>query len=370
METFIDSNYYSIVYSSFFALTVVFSFLINSLFLRFSRTLGMKNYQDDTIIRWGALSKPAMGGISFYIVFLISVASYSFFFNPQHVLHNSQFVGLLLSMALGFLIGLADDAYNTKPLLKFFVQLSCSAILVVSGIYINLFSNLYLNYLITVFWVVGTMNSINLLDNMDGITTIISIAVVEGAMLIILFNKDFTNIHLIILVGVLSSLIGFLYYNWNPSKMYMGDTGSQFLGVFLAYMGIIYFWNDAYPVAPVSQTKQIIIAILAFILPIIDTSVVVINRISMGNSPFKGGKDHTTHSLAYMGLSDRIVAIVFLLISFFSIFLIFIIKNFIKEWNYFHFTLFAGYFILLLVFFFYSTRSNNAKVLGNKSVPG
>src|SRR5436190_22711530 len=100
MKEFIDNNYYSIVYSSFFALTVVFAFLINSLFLKFSRTLGIRNNYDGTIIRWGALSKPAMGGISFYIVFLISVASYSFFFNPNHVLHNAQFVGLLLSMAL------------------------------------------------------------------------------------------------------------------------------------------------------------------------------------------------------------------------------------------------------------------------------
>lgn len=365
MENFIDNNYYSIVYSTFFLFTVVFSFLINSLFLKFSKTLGIRNNYDGTIIRWGALSKPAMGGISFYIVFLISVASYSFFFNPNHVLHNAQFVGLLLSMALGFLIGLADDAYNTKPMLKFFVQVSCSAILIISGIYINMFSNMYLNYALTVFWVVGIMNSINLLDNMDGITTIVAIAIVEASMLIILMNKDFSNIHLIILVGVLSSLISFLYYNWNPSKMYMGDTGSQFLGVFLAYMGIIYFWNDPYPVTPHSQSKQLVIAVLAFILPLIDTTVVVINRLSLGNSPFVGGKDHTTHSLVYLGLSDKMVAVVFMLLSFLSVFFIFIIKNYFLEWNYTLFLCFAAYFFLLLAFFFYSTRSNKTRNAAN-----
>lgn len=366
MENFIENNYYSIVYSSFFALTVVFSFLINSLFLRFSKTLGIRNYYDGTVIRWGPLSKPAMGGISFYIVFLISVASYSFFFNPNHVLHNAQFVGLLLSMALGFLIGLADDAYNTKPMLKFFVQLSCSAILIVSGIYINLFASLWLNYIITVFWVVGIMNSINLLDNMDGITTIVSIAIVEGAMIIILMNRDYSNIHLIILVGVLSSLIGFLYYNWNPSKMYMGDTGSQFLGVFLAYMGIIYFWNDEYPVSEISSTKQLTIILLAFIMPIIDTTVVVINRLSLGNSPFVGGKDHTTHSLVYMGLSEKMVAFVFMFISFFSIFLVFLIKNYLLEWKISYFFIFFAFFLLLLLFFFYTTRKNKNSVTVGK----
>jgi len=361
MENFIENNYYSIVYSSFFTLTVIFAFLINSLFLKFSKTLGIRNNYDGTIIRWGALSKPAMGGISFYIVFLISVASYSFFFNPKHVLHNAQFVGLLLSMALGFLIGLADDAYNTKPLLKFFVQLSCSAILIISGIYIQLFSNIYLNYALTVFWVVGIMNSINLLDNMDGITTIVSIAIVEATMIIILMNRDFTNIHLIILVGVLSSLISFLYYNWNPSKMYMGDTGSQFLGIFLAYMGVIYFWNDPYPVSPHSQTRQLVIVMLAFIMPVIDTTVVVINRLSLGNSPFIGGKDHTTHSLVYMGLSDKMVAIVFMIISVISILLILLIRNMLQEWNYRWFFLFLSYFLLLLGFFFYCTRSKKTR---------
>ncbi|HNT81078.1 MAG TPA: MraY family glycosyltransferase, partial [Bacteroidia bacterium] len=234
MKEFFSNNYYSVVYCTYFAAAVVFSFLIYSLLLRFVKTLGIRNNDDGTIIRWGSMSKPAIGGIGFYIVFLLSVASYSTFFASNETLHNSSFIGLLLSMAAGFLIGLADDAYNTRPLLKFSVQVLCGVILIASGVHINFFEQNIFNYLLTLLWVVGIMNSINMLDNMDGITTIVSIAIVEAAIFITLMHYDVTSINLIILVGLLSSLIAFLYYNWNPSRMYMGDTGSQFLGVFLA----------------------------------------------------------------------------------------------------------------------------------------
>ena len=115
MQTFIHDNYYLIIYTTFFVSSLIFSFLLNSLFLRFFKTLGIRNRNDGTVIRWGTMSKPAVGGISFYIVFLLAVASYSFFFSPSQAFYNSKFVGLLLSMALGFVIGLADDAYDTRP---------------------------------------------------------------------------------------------------------------------------------------------------------------------------------------------------------------------------------------------------------------
>lgn len=356
-----DENYYKIIYPVFFLFSVSFSFLINSLFLRFFSTLGMRNKNDGTIIRWGAQSKPAIGGLSFYILFLISVACYSLFFNPNQAFYNMKVVGLLIAMALGFIVGLYDDAYDTKPFLKFFVQLLCALVLIFSGVYINLFSDPYLNYIFTILWVVGIMNSINMLDNMDAITTIVAINIVLGSILLIVLHHDFENMHLIILVGVLSSLFAFLYYNWNPSKMYMGDTGSQFLGIFLAAMGIIYFWNDSYSHHPVAQTKQIITALLAFILPIVDTTVVVVNRLSKGKSPFVGGKDHTTHSLAYLGFSDRMVAVTFAILSFISLCCIYIMQQYVGDWTHTHTFIFSGYFLALLIFFFYTTRHQKAK---------
>lgn len=328
--------------------------------------MGIRNNHDGTIIRWGTLSKPSVGGLSFYISFLLSVACYSVFFSPSHVFYNTSFIGLLLSMALSFIIGLADDAYDTRPLLKFAVQVMCGVSLVATGIYINLFEMQELNYLLTIFWVVGIMNSINMLDNMDGITGIVSIGVVFTAIMLILVNRDFESMHLIILVGVFSALLSFLYYNWNPSRMYMGDTGSQFLGAFLAAIGIMYFWNDHYRVGDIAPARQLIIALLAFILPIIDTTVVVVNRISRGSSPFVGGKDHTTHCLAYLGLSDRKVAITYLVFSFISFMFIYCIENCITGWSHFYTWVFGAYFLLMLTFFFVISR----KVSQLKGSPG
>ncbi len=361
MDQLIQQHYHLIVYSSFFISSVVFSFLMNNLFLRFFKTLGIRNNNDGTIIRWGTISKPAVGGITFYILFLLSVASYSVFFSPSQVFYNTKFIGLLLAMALGFIVGLADDAYDTKPFLKFFFQLACGVVMVTSGIKIKIFELETLNVIFTVFWVVGIMNSINMLDNMDGITTIVSIGIVSCSMLIIIINRDFENMHLIILVGVLAALITFLHFNWNPSRMYMGDTGSQFLGAFLAAIGIMYIWNDHYSVSLISPARQFIIAIMGFILPVVDTTVVVYNRISKGRSPFIGGKDHTTHCLAYLGLSDKQVAITFMLLSLTSIVLIYFIEKYIVNWSHYYTLIFGMYFFSLLTFFFVISRKAASK---------
>jgi len=105
--------------------------------LKFSRTLGIRS-NDNREIRWSATTKPAFGGISFYIIFLLSIASHAIFFQSSTFL-DLQLVGVLAACTLGFIVGLADDAYNTKPFLKFFAQVACAAILIVTGTYINFF---------------------------------------------------------------------------------------------------------------------------------------------------------------------------------------------------------------------------------------
>lgn len=350
-----------ILYTTFFASSVIFSLMINILFLRFFKTLGIRNNSDGTIIRWGALSKPSIGGITFYIIFLLSLASYSILFEPNQNSYQLGFVGLLLSCGAGFIIGLADDAYNTRPWLKFGIQLLCGILLILTGIYIRIFSNEIANYALTLFWVVGIMNSINMLDNMDGITATVSIGIIGNTIYRIIHNGDITNMHLLVLIGVFASLVAFLRFNWNPSKMYMGDTGSQFLGVFLAAMGIVYFWNDPYSTGTIATGRLIAATVMTFMLPILDTTVVVVNRISSGRSPFIGGKDHTTHSLALLGLSDRQVALVFVGIAIISLIINVIIEEYLGEWQHAYTITFGIYFFSLLGFFFYTTRNKRIK---------
>ena len=314
----------------FFAFTFVFSYLINGLFVKFSGTLGSKNAKGEGGVRWASTVKPAFGGISFYIVFLVSFALYTSFFAEVPVIDS--FFGVLVASSLGFLIGLADDAYNTRPMLKFLGQVACGVILVLTGNCINVFSSEIFNQIITVFWVVGIMNSINMLDNMDGITAVVSIGIIFGALFILAFDRAYNHFYFWILTGVLASLLGFLRFNWHPSKMYMGDTGSQFLGVFLAAIGIYFFWNDFSNTSEGALSSTLLV-VLMFLPSLVDTTIVVINRLSRKQSPFVGGKDHTSHHLSYMGLKDDKIAWVFFVLSLFSVAVGLLVNNYLKDWT-------------------------------------
>ena len=341
----------------FFIACLVFSFLINSLFLKFIKTLGIRD-KEEMVIRWGSSSKPAIGGISFYIIFLLSIIAFPFFFDRSMYFLNLQFIGVLFASTLGFMMGLFDDAYNTKPWIKLFTQITCGIILISTNVYIHLFHNEALDYAITIFWMVGMMNSINMLDNMDAISSIVSISVILTAIANILFINNYTNPDLFVLIGILAALLGFLWFNWHPSVIYMGDTGSQFLGAFLGAIGIIYFWNRQDAGGEAIWSKQVVTSVLVFSLPIIDTTTVVIKRLRNGKSPFSGGKDHTTHHISYLGYSDKQVALIFIAISAVSIILSFIAFNFIHHWSYLWILLYGIYLIALFVVLFRIANKN------------
>ncbi len=295
----------------YFIIAASVSFLINYLLLKFSFNLGSRNNIAFKQVRWSSHVKPSVGGISFFIVFLISIAIIGLIPKAQNFVMDKQMVGIMAASTLGFLMGLADDAYNTNPLIKFLMQVSCAVILLACGIKTNISNIEVINILFTIIWVVGLMNSINMLDNMDAITGSISSLIIGGLITVALVSGNVSgNLYLYLLVGVLGSIIGFLYFNWSPSRIYMGDTGSQFLGVFLASTSILYFWQFNDGNQGVFQIKPFVIPALFFIVPLIDTTTVTIRRLMKKQSPFVGGKDHITHHLAYLGLKDRQVAYV------------------------------------------------------------
>jgi len=351
-----DTSYLFLIYILYCLSAILFSFLINSLFLKFSSNLGTRNTTEN-IIRWSNTTKPSFGGISFFILFLLSIIFYPILFGEQQPFFNTQLLGIISASTLAFLMGLSDDAYNTRPLLKLFIQIGCSLILIYTGTYISLFANNYTNYAFTLFWIVSIMNSINMLDNMDAITTITSITIILNALFVIFLNYEFIDkMHIILLVGVMSAMIGFLFFNWNPAKMFMGDTGSQFLGLFLGAISIIYFWNTSDSKGELPPSKQFFVAVLSFIIPIIDTTTVVINRLLKGKSPFIGGKDHTTHCLYFMGLSEKNIARLYFLIGLISMLFNYLIIKGIPNWGYLHMLLFSVYCIVLFAFLYVPTR--------------
>jgi len=338
-----------VLYASFFIFSLVLSTILNFLLFKFASTLGIRNNTKD-LIRWSNVAKPALGGITFFLIYLIGLIFITFFIDSNQI-HNLGLLGVFISVIIAFTLGLFDDAYNTKPIVKFLSQLLCAAILILTGNYITLFSSDLLNYFITVLWVVGIMNSINMLDNMDGITTIVSLFIMLLAMLDMYLLGNFASTNFLVYVGIVASLISFLNFNWAPAKMYMGDTGSQFLGMFLAIIGISLFWNGNDFYGEHIAVKQFFMVIICFSLPIIDTTTVFIKRISSGKSPFIGGKDHTTHHLAYLGLSNSQVALVFAGISLVSNILVITIL-FISNWKPIHTIVYSLYFVCLFAVLF------------------
>ncbi|MCF0206024.1 MAG: undecaprenyl/decaprenyl-phosphate alpha-N-acetylglucosaminyl 1-phosphate transferase [Bacteroidales bacterium] len=311
--------------------------------------------------RFGSQSKPIYGGILFYTAFLIFCVGY--FFSPYCAADDTNsFVALMITIGISFFMGLADDLLSTPPLFKSVVQFLCAFILIKTGIIIHISPLTWVNYTITILWVVGIMNSINMLDNMDAITSSISLTIIVPCVIMQMLTHD-CNIDTAVMITVAGALLGFLRYNWAPAKMYMGDNGSQFLGIFLAYVGIKYFWNGIQIVGEMNyayNTIQFVMVASAFIVPLSDTTTVTINRLLQGKSPFVGGRDHTTHYLFYRGLSTRMVAVTLIAFNLVGVcisqFLTYYID--LPYWSYYCFLVYP---LAVFLFLYINTRVTKQK---------
>lgn len=351
---FNSQSFQLITYAVYFTVAVFFTFVLSLLFLKFLKNIGTgKRNGDENLVRWASQTKPKIGGFCFFMLFLLSVCSYFLLPFKSESFFNSELLALLGSVSLGFIIGLVDDSYNTPPRFKFLGQLACAAVTIVMGVVIPI-SNIWLvDALFTTFWVVGVMNSINMLDNMDGITASVSAFILMAALVVLFLQDALSSFYFIVTVGVLAALVSYLYFNWHPSKMYMGDSGSQFLGAFLSIISILYLWQFRGEMTDTVgfSLQQFVLPVLVFMLPIMDTTTVFVRRIRRGQSPFVGGRDHTTHHLAYCGLKDNQVAWIFVgLATITVVFTYFIVGHFLTNtWNTLLSVLTLGYVFAVFV---------------------
>lgn len=334
----------------FFGGSLALSLVINSFMMRFVHTLGIR-HQSEMTIRWSNQSKPAVGGISFYITYLMGFMFYAILFGQEDVFQNPELLGLFITITLAFFLGLSDDAYDTKPLIKLIVQVFCGVILILTNSSIELFDSTWLNNFLTIVWVIGIMNSINMLDNMDGITTISSIFIILTFIGISIPFQIVNNVEIFLLITVLGALCGFLFFNWNPSKMFMGDTGSQFLGMFLAFFSIKFLWNAGIDTGNYSVFSNFTLVLIAFSVPLMDTTFVTVRRIANKERPWVGGKDHSTHMLSYKGLTDRQVAMVFIGLGLIGLLLSLNIAKYIPKDSLLLISMWFYVGVLLLIFF-------------------
>jgi UDP-GlcNAc:undecaprenyl-phosphate GlcNAc-1-phosphate transferase len=237
-----------------------------------------------------------LGGLAIYGAFLLSLLIFGN--PPQYVLELTAILACATWLAF---VGLLDDRLDLSPFIRFPAQILVALVMIAVGIRVDLFKNPLIDGAITLFWIVGLINSINFLDNMDGLAAGIS-ATCAGFLFVLAASQGQE------LVGRLAaalcgSAVGFLIYNFNPATTFMGDTGSTVLGFLLAVIGI----KLRFPQQTLAVTWIIPVMVLG--LPIFDTTLVVFTRLREGRSPLQGGKDHTSHRLVIMGLSHRMAVI-------------------------------------------------------------
>ncbi|MBO4581883.1 MAG: undecaprenyl/decaprenyl-phosphate alpha-N-acetylglucosaminyl 1-phosphate transferase [Bacteroidales bacterium] len=299
--------------------TFTLSILVNYFLLHYSG----KRFAKDAPVnspRWETKQKPVMGGISFFIGFIVSLFAY-FLFTDTPIDNKLQICSVIACISLAFVLGLYDDLHNASVAAKFCFQFLIAIILIISGIHINCFPIAWINYCITILWVVGLINSLNMLDNMDGVTAMVSVGIISGILALSHLYGHINMVDSFILPGIACAVIGFLFFNFYPSKMYMGDIGSLTLGCTLAIFSILYLWNpDIYFQTSGVQNwgyalKMSLCVILIFIIPLSDTLTVFIKRIAKGRSPFVGDKGHTTHHLVYAGFPQRWVCVLYTCIT-------------------------------------------------------
>lgn len=241
--------------------------------------------------RWHKRPTAMMGGVS---IFLATAISYLVFIEQSRDLWI-----ILIGSSFLFLVGLIDDILNIKPYQKLIGQLIGTAIIVGSGLTLQWTDSEIINIGITIFWLIGIANAINLLDNMDGLAA--GIAAIASFSLAIGFAASGQSIELAMTAAFTGALVGFLVFNFNPASIFMGDCGSMFIGFFLASMVL---QTEA---GGRSRGIISILAVPALILfvPIFDTTFVTVLRKLWGRKASQGGRDHTSHRLVALGLSER-----------------------------------------------------------------
>ncbi len=267
----------------------ILSLLLSYLVLQVARKIGFvaKPKAD----RWHKKPTAMMGGVA---IFLTTIIAYLLF-----VPHTTQSAVVLAGSSFLFFVGLIDDVLHIKPYQKLFGQIIGTALVVGSGLTLQWTMYEPLNILITAFWIIGITNALNLLDNMDGLAT--GIAAIASLSLAYNFTANGQMNEFLLISVFVAALLGFLAFNFNPASIFMGDCGSMFIGFFLASSVLL----NQVGGRSRSFLPILLVPVLVLFVPIFDTTFVTILRKMWGRSASQGGRDHTSHRLVALGLSER-----------------------------------------------------------------
>jgi len=272
------------------AASIILALALTPIVRAFARRVGIiaKPKSD----RWHKEPTAMLGGVAIWLSVLIGY----FLFVP----HSDYGWVIISASTFLFLVGLADDLLDTKPYQKLIGQVMGAAFVIYYGLSLPWTRHSSVNVGLTIFWLIGITNAINLLDNMDGLAP--GIAAIASAFLAINFiNTGHNTAEALMLMIFTGALLGFLVYNSNPASIFMGDSGSMFVGFFVASSALVNLTGGRSR----SLVPVLAVPILILFVPIFDTTFVTILRKASGRAASQGGRDHTSHRLVALGMSER-----------------------------------------------------------------
>ncbi len=327
-----------------FIVAVIISFILTPLVRKFAFKIGAIDIPKDER-RVHKEPMPLMGGLAIYFAVIIT----SLIFIPI----DKTLISVLIGGTIILISGIIDDKKGMSPKLKLIFQILAGLVLIAGDVKVDFFTNpftinnevIYLKWLsipITLFWVVGITNTLNLIDGLDGLAA--GVAMISSLSLTFVADK-FGYATVILISSIISgSTLGFLPFNFNPAKIFMGDTGALFLGFMLAAISIEGVMKSV-------ATIAIIVPIIILGVPIFDTTFAIFRRLLSGRSIMSADKGHLHHRLLARGYSQRkTVLILYAISGAFGIFAVLVAKANSKQAVYLSVILFVVTVILAIKF--------------------
>ena len=291
-------------YAFTFLVALAVTFVLTPVVKNFAIRIGAVDKPDARKVHHGLI--PRLGGLAIYAGFMVSVIATIGF--------TYEMVGIMLGATFLIAVGIADDVYSLPPKVKLLGQIIAAAIPVVifniniEWIDVPRLGIIYLPEIIslplTIFWIIGFVNTVNLIDGLDGLAAGIAIALLAFQM-----GQWVAAAAMVAMTG---ACLAFLQYNFNPAKIFMGDTGSMFLGYIISAVSVMGSMKTV-------ATAVLIVPLLALTVPITDTLLAIVRRKSSGVPIFSPDKNHLHHRLLAKGLNQKqVVLVMYALTAFFS----------------------------------------------------
>ena len=347
MEKWMDFRIYE--YLSVFIMSWLFVYGLTPFIIRLANKI---NFVDKPEARKMHLkSVPLMGGLSVALGFIL-LCVYDVAISPGRYF-DAPMLGYLAGTVLIVLIGLIDDRRGMQPMVKMGGQFVVALLFILSNFTLaeldSMFGSIIITVPILVLWMVGLMNALNFLDNMDGIISGMAGILGLGFFVFALTNITASNQQAMALIGLISlsfagSTFGFLPYNFNPAKIFLGDAGSMFIGYFLSSMGIL---MAQYAGNKHNDKMFYLLPVLLLSYAIFDISLVSYTRRRDGRHVMQGGKDHSTHRINNVLGSVKVTAAIIYAINVLIVLTsIIIFRIGSRELLMISTALFAGFFLI------------------------